>query len=148
MKRKNIKYYIVGRMFEDIDLYDKPFWVFLYQSFQGLGKASAKRISNILGLSCEHSVKSLSLTITQMYNILKLTEIYIKYFNFILGRPLIRYEQTNMEFEIKRGSYKGFRYLQQLPVRNQRTHTNAKSVKRILSSKARNLRFIVRKPSV
>lgn len=51
----------------------------------------------------------------------------------------------NMEFEIKRGSYKGFRYLQQLPVRNQRTHTNANSVKRILNTKARNLRLSLKK---
>lgn len=145
MKRKHIKYYIVGRMFEDIDLYDKPFWVFLYQSFQGIGKASAKRISHILGLSCENSVKSFSLSYRQMSHILKVTENYIKEFNLTLGRSLIRYEQTNMEFEIKRGSYRGFRYLQHLPVRRQRTHTNANSVKRILTNKVKTLRLAVKK---
>lgn len=135
----------MGRMFEDVDLYDKPFWVFLDHSFQGIGKTSAKRISRIVGLSCEHSIKSLAVTVKQMLIIIKLTEIYLKYFKCLLGRNLIRSEQINMEFEIKRGSYRGFRYLQHLPVRHQRTHTNANSVKRILTIKSKNFRLSLRK---
>lgn len=145
MKRKSIKYYIIGRMFEDIDLYDKPFWVFLDHSFQGIGKTLAKRISIIVGLSCEHSIKSLDITVKQMLVIIKVTEIYLKYFKCLLGRNLVRAEQMSMEFEIKRGSYRGFRYIQHLPVRHQRTHTNANSVKRILTTKSKNFRLSLKK---
>lgn len=144
-RNKIIKYYFIGRMFENIDLYDKPFWVFLYQSFQGIGKTSAKRISMLLGLSCEKSIKMLLVNPVQVILFLKLAENYIKNNNLLLGRSLLRYEQTNMEFEIKRGSYKGFRYLQQLPIRKQRTHTNANSVKRVLNIKLKNLRLVIKK---
>jgi small subunit ribosomal protein S13 len=48
---------------------------------------------------------------------------------FSVERPLRREYLSNIDQKIKKGSYQGIRLKQGLPVRGQRTHTNAKTSK-------------------
>jgi ribosomal protein S13 len=48
------------------------------------------------------------------------------------GRMLTRSVTESIYNNMRHGSYKGFRFLYSLPVRGQRTHTNARTAKRIL----------------
>jgi len=47
--------------------------------------------------------------------------------SYIIGNKLTRDKTTNIKNLIKISSYRGFRHVKGLPLRGQRTHTNAKT---------------------
>ena len=61
---------------------------------------------------------------------LKLLEVFVSN-NFLIERPLKRLYLSNIDQKIKKGVYSGLRLRQGLPSRGQRTHTNAKTSKKI-----------------
>jgi small subunit ribosomal protein S13 len=91
----------------------------------GIGKSRSFLICKKLGFSSNLKVKSLS--DEQVNQVLKLVEIL----NFSLANDLKRLRLLNKQKLISIKSYRGLRRKRGFPVRGQRTHTNAKTAKRI-----------------
>jgi small subunit ribosomal protein S13 len=90
----------------------------------GLNRSSAIRICGVIGISSNEKLLSIP------RNKLKKLEFFVSN-KFLVGRPLKRIYISNIDQKIKKGTYVGLRIRQGLPSRGQRTHTNAKSVKRV-----------------
>jgi small subunit ribosomal protein S13 len=89
----------------------------------GVGIWKAKQICAILGLNPNITVKEISLqNIDQLTNLINI--------NHYTGSELQKLTKEDVARLIRIGTYKGFRHIQKLPVRGQRTHTNAKTVKK------------------
>lgn len=121
--KKDVRYSFLGRIFENVEQYDKPFWLFLYNVSVGIGVSLAKSFVSRVGLCLDKKLSSFQFSPEMIRLMLAKIERMVNELKTPLGRMLIRFEQTQREFEIKRGSYKGFRFLNKLPARNQRTHT-------------------------
>jgi len=91
----------------------------------GIGKTRSFLICKKLGFSSNLKVKNLSSQ--QINNILKLIESL----NFILANDLKRVNLLVKQKLISIKSYRGLRKKKGFPVRGQRTHTNAKTAKKI-----------------
>jgi small subunit ribosomal protein S13 len=91
----------------------------------GIGKTRSFLICKKLGFSSNLKVKNLSSQ--QINNILKLIESL----NFILANDLKRLNLLVKQKLISIKSYRGLRKKKGFPVRGQRTHTNAKTAKKI-----------------
>ena len=61
--------------------------------------------------------------------------------NFITELDLRRSSKSYFDIHKKNGSYKGLRFKQGLPSNGQRTHTNAKTVKRIFRPKRSRIKM-------
>lgn len=55
--------------------------------------------------------------------------------NFKQDRVLKTFDKKNVEFLVNNKSYRGSRHKKSLPVRGQRTHTNAKTIKKKSNAK-------------
>jgi small subunit ribosomal protein S13 len=64
-------------------------------------------------------------------NIKQKTQYNVFFKNKLLGKTLKQNIKDNIDFIIKHKTYKGMRHKQQFPARGQRTHTNAKTKKKI-----------------
>lgn len=53
----------------------------------------------------------------------------------LLGKPLKKYIQGRIKFYFDIRSWKGLRHYQNYPIRGQRTHTNARTKKKLMSPK-------------
>ncbi len=93
------------------------------QSVRGIGKFNSQTICKALGYQKSFKIKDLS-----QAQIIKLSEYITK--NYLIETSLLdkKYEFINIHKENK--SYKGWRHLLNLPVRGQRTHSNARTRKR------------------
>jgi small subunit ribosomal protein S13 len=91
----------------------------------GIGKSRSFLICKKLGFSYNLKVKNLS--IEQVNQIIKLTESL----NFSLANDLKRLKLLTKQRLISIKSYRGLRRKKGFPVRGQRTHTNARTAKRI-----------------
>lgn len=102
------------------------------QEVMGIGKLKANQICDKLGLNPNLRVNQLSLTQTDML---------IKSVNqsYYIGSELKKMIKDDVKRLVRIGCYRGFRHVQKLPVRGQRTHTNAKTVKK------RGMIFVVQK---
>ena len=90
----------------------------------GIGKNTAFLICKKLGFSLNLKIKDL--TQEQSIEILKL----IDYLNLTLNNDLKKLKSLSLKKLISIKSYRGLRNVRGLPVRGQRTHTNAKSARR------------------
>jgi len=97
----------------------------LFQEIFGLGKTLSLELIKILGLNL--SYKFLSLKDKQK----EFISLYLKN-NFILEEELKRNIMENINKQIIMKSYKGWRHFYGLPVRGQRTHTNARTKSRVI----------------
>jgi small subunit ribosomal protein S13 len=88
----------------------------------GIGKTSSDKILKMSGVSSDTKVKDLS-----EEEVSKLREIIEK--EFKVGGELHREISLNIKRLIDIGSYRGLRHRRSLPVRGQRTHTNARTRK-------------------
>jgi small subunit ribosomal protein S13 len=89
----------------------------------GVGIWKSKQICAILGLNPNIRVNEISLqNIDQLNNLINI--------NHYTGSELQKLTKEDVARLIRIGTYKGFRHIQKLPVRGQRTHTNAKTVKK------------------
>lgn len=90
----------------------------------GINKTSAFTICKKLGFSLNFKVNDL--TLEQVQDIL----ILIESLNLTLNNDLKTLKSQHLETLISIKTYRGLRRVQKLPVRGQRTHTNAKSAKK------------------
>jgi small subunit ribosomal protein S13 len=97
--------------------------VYALPQLYGIGLVRAKQICSELGYSFELRVKNL--TEEQKFEIAnKIKEEYM------LEGNLKEEIKNNIQLYMSNGSIRGFRHKHKLPVRGQRTRTNAKSVRR------------------
>jgi len=89
----------------------------------GIGIWKAHQICAILGLNPNVRVNEISFqNIDQLGNLINI--------NHYTGSELQKLTKEEVARLIRIGTYRGFRHIQKLPVRGQRTHTNAKTVKK------------------
>lgn len=88
----------------------------------GIGPTNSRQICEATGLSVDKRVKDL----TEL-EIIKLREFIDE--NFVVEGDLRREVQANIKLKMDLGSYQGLRHRKRLPVRGQRTHTNARTRK-------------------
>jgi small subunit ribosomal protein S13 len=91
----------------------------------GLGKFQSFSICKKIGLS--NNCKLSKLTANQTIKLLKLIETS----NVSINNTLKKYKITLLKKRTQIKSYKGIRQLRGLPIRGQRTHTNAKTASKI-----------------
>lgn len=91
----------------------------------GIGKFQSDLICKKIGLS--HNSKLSELTSNQIIKLIKLIENS----SLLINSNLRKYKITLINKLIQIKTYKGIRRLRGLPVRGQRTHTNAKTASRI-----------------
>ncbi|WMY97297.1 MAG: 30S ribosomal protein S13 [Arsenophonus sp.] len=87
----------------------------------GIGKARSKKICQITGIDKEKKIKSLNKKEIEM-----LRKEVMKY---IIEGDLRREVSLNIKHLIDIGCYRGLRHRKNLPVRGQRTKTNARTCK-------------------
>jgi small subunit ribosomal protein S13 len=101
----------------------KPVYIAL-TSIYGIGKPTSLKICKKLGFSLNLKIKNL--TEEQTLEILKL----IEYLNLITNNELKQFKSQTLKNLIEIKCYRGLRRHKGLPVRGQRTHTNAKSARK------------------
>jgi small subunit ribosomal protein S13 len=101
----------------------KPVFFALTQVY-GIGKSTSFLICKKLGFTLNLKIKDL--TQEQVIEILKL----IDSLNLVLNNELKKLKLLTIKNLISIKSYRGLRQVRGLPVRGQRTHTNAKSARR------------------
>ena len=97
---------------------------FALQSIYGLGKKNALFICKKLGFSKNLIVKDLSKD-----QVVKLVKI-IESLDTTIGRDLLKIRLFTAKRLVSIKSYRGLRKYQGLPIRGQRTHTNAKTARK------------------
>ena len=90
----------------------------------GIGKNTAFFICKKLGFSINLKIKDL--TQEQIVEILQLVDSL----NLLLNNELKKFKSLTLKNLISIKSYRGLRRVRGLPVRGQRTHTNAKSARK------------------
>ena len=90
----------------------------------GIGKNTAFLICKKLGFSINLKIKDL--TQEQIIEILQLVDSL----NLLLNNELKKFKSLTLKNLISIKSYRGLRRVRGLPVRGQRTHTNAKSARK------------------
>ena len=97
---------------------------FALNSIYGVGKAKSFKICKRLGFSINLKVKNLS-----EEHILKVSKLIESSDSAVAGE-LRKIQALNFKRLLSIKSYRGIRRIKGLPVRGQRTHTNAKSSRR------------------
>jgi small subunit ribosomal protein S13 len=87
----------------------------------GIGYSCIKNIFNRIGLN--NRLNSLNCKYAQMNKLSRIIKVYT------LNNTLKSNINNNIEFYKKLRNYKGNRHLRKYPVRGQRTHTNARTIK-------------------
>ena len=105
-------------------LSEKKSIFFALTQIYGIGKSTAFLICKKLGFSVNLKVKDL--TQEQIVEILQVVELL----NLTLNNELKKFKSLSLKKLITIKSYRGLRRVRGLPVRGQRTHTNAKSAKK------------------
>lgn len=98
---------------------------FSLQYVFGLGKFESFKICKRLGFSRNFEVKSL--TDIQIKQLVKLTNSL----SLVITSDLKKLKNLVVKRLVTIKSYRGLRKIKGLPIRGQRTHTNAKTVKKI-----------------
>ena len=106
--------------------------IYALPQLYGIGKSSAYQICSHLGISPQQTIKEL--TDKQEFSIIKMIKE-----NFVVEGNLEEQKKLSIQFYQKNGSIRGQRLRSGLPVRGQRTHSNAKTARRRL-----HLRLILR----
>ncbi len=89
----------------------------------GIGLFTANQLCDQLGLRANIAVKNMSAV--QFDQLARVMSHY-----HITGQELERLVNQDITRFVRIGVYKGFRFTQGLPVRGQRTHTNAKNTRK------------------
>jgi small subunit ribosomal protein S13 len=103
-------------------LHTKPL-IFSLQSVYGLGKSRSQKICRKLGFS-----ENLTISDLNNYQVVNLVSL-IEKSELILNNDLRKVQSLLLQKKINIKAYKGLRCIRGLPVRGQRTHTNARTVK-------------------
>lgn len=94
----------------------------------GLNTTSIKKIQKNFGLNVYKSFKVFQV---ENKDIFKDIENFILQNFFVLKKNVKEYQRKRIQFLIKIKAYRGLRHKMLLPVRGQRTHTNAQTRKKI-----------------
>lgn len=105
---------------------DEKSVLFALTYIYGINNSTAIKICKNLGFSKNFKVKNLSSE--QINKIIKILESL----NLSLGSNLKKLKQVNLKKLISIKSYRGLRKTYGLPVRGQRTHTNARTARKRL----------------
>ena len=97
------------------------------QAIFGIGKTKAMLICELIGLS-----QSVKINELKRIHVEKIRRVLNRY--YIIGSDLERIIQDDIKAFVKIGCYRGFRHHSRLPCRGQRTHTNAKTCRRVQKS--------------
>lgn len=108
----------------ETNLPDQNSVLFALIKVYGLGKNTSLFICKKMGFSTNFKIKSLNQE--QITELLKL----IDSLNFLLNNELKKFESIILRKYVNIRSKRGLRRIRGLPVRGQRTHTNAKSAKK------------------
>ena len=98
--------------------------LFALTKIYGINKASAEIICKKLGFSINLKIKDL--TTEQIQEIL----ILIESLNIMINNELRTFKSQSLNRLVSIKAYRGLRKIRRLPVRGQRTHTNARSAKK------------------
>lgn len=94
------------------------------QYIYGLGKHQSHQICSELGISSEKRFNQLNLR--ELENIARfITQ------NYEISTDIKRLVVENIQRLIKIGVYRGFRHIEGLPVRGQKTHGNSRTVRKL-----------------
>jgi small subunit ribosomal protein S13 len=105
-------------------LHENKSVLFALTNIYGIGKSTASLICKKLGFSINLKIKDL--TQEQTVEILHVVELL----NLTLNNELKKFKSLSLKNLISIKSYRGLRRVRGLPVRGQRTHTNAKSARK------------------
>lgn len=108
----------------ETNLSDQKSVFFALATIHGIGKNTAFSICKKLGFSINLKIKDLNQE--QITEILQLVDSL----ELLLNNELKKFKSLTLKKLIAIKSYRGLRRVRGLPVRGQRTHTNAKSAKR------------------
>jgi small subunit ribosomal protein S13 len=100
---------------------NKPIWVSLTYIY-GIGQTRSKAILDLAKI--KHTVRTNELNDSDIIKIRELIEKEYK-----VEGDLRREVQMNIKLAMDLGTYRGLRHRRRLPVRGQRTHTNARTRK-------------------
>ena len=95
---------------------------FALTAIYGIGRASARKILETIGVEYDRKVKDL-----KTEELAQVREVLDR--DFIIEGDLRRERQMNIRRLVEIGSYRGLRHRRGLPVRGQRTSTNARTRK-------------------
>lgn len=110
--------------FFETELFDNKYVYSSLSKVFGINIQTSQRICNHLGISKNCKIKDL--TKDQLNSI----SIVLKSFKVLVGQDLKKNLILGKKLDIKLKSYKSYRILSNLPLRGQRTHTNAKNCKK------------------
>ena len=108
----------------ETNLLDRKSVFFALSKIYGIGKSTAFNICKKLGFSINLKIKDLNQE--QIAEILQLVESS----DLSLNNELKKLKSLTLKKLVNIKSYRGLRRIRGLPVRGQRTHTNAKSAKK------------------
>lgn len=94
-----------------------------FYSIYGLGKKTITNIYSFVGINTKTYPKTVKKT--QQKKILR------KLNKKVLGKPLKKYVLDRIKFYFEIRSWKGIRHHKNYPIRGQRSHTNAKTKKKL-----------------
>ena len=97
------------------------------QAIFGIGKTKAMLICELIGLS-----QSVKINELKRIHVEKIRRVLSRY--YIIGSDLERLIKDDIKAFVRIGCYRGFRHHSRLPCRGQRTHTNAKTCRRVQKS--------------
>lgn len=120
LKKKVIVF--LGKKFES----DKFFFNAL-REFYGIGFWRSKEICFKFGIGSRVKIEEIDI------ELLKVIEIFLKkiFMNVLIGEDLLNYKKNAIELKYNLKTYEGLRFKQGLPIRGQRSKTNAKTAKRL-----------------
>ena len=108
----------------DSELPENKSIFFAITKIVGIGKLNSKRVCNNLGFSPNLQFKNMS-----KEQIAKLV-IFIESSNLVITEELKKLKSQNVKNLVSIKSYRGLRLKEGLPVRGQRTHTNARTARK------------------
>lgn len=116
------------RLLDTSILVDKPVWVSI-RAIYGIGHTRALLILNHLQWSPQKRIKDL--TAVERFDLVRTIQNFKKLHGWLLDRDLKRFIEHNIRTQVSLGTYRGIRHTLNLPVRGQRTHSNAKTQRRL-----------------
>lgn len=108
----------------ETNLPDNKSVIFALTRVIGIGKITALSISKKLGFSLNLKIKDL-----KQEQIVELVQL-VESLNILINNELRKFNSLTLKELVAIKSYKGLRRVRGLPVRGQRTHTNARSSRR------------------
>lgn len=109
----------------DTEVLNKKSLIFSLESIYGIGYFQSRLLCRKLGYSENLTISAL--TEDQLFDLINL----IKKSGLTLTTELKKFQALLLKREVRLKSYRGLRRIRGLPIRGQRTHTNAKTAKRL-----------------